>query len=68
MWHIMLLPLIVGLLVIVHVILVRRHGVVPPIDAEPPERAMPAAAELPADAAQIPTAGATTAESADVSR
>jgi hypothetical protein len=68
MWHIMLLPLIVGLLVIVHVILVRRHGVVPPIDAEPPERAMPASAELPAEAAQIPTAGATTAESADVSR
>jgi Cytochrome b(N-terminal)/b6/petB len=68
MWHIMLLPLIVGLLVVLHVILVRRHGVVPPIDAVPPERATPAPAELPADTAQEPTAGTTTAESADVAR
>src|SRR6266516_526498 len=30
MWHIMLLPLIVGVIVVTHVILVRRHGVVPP--------------------------------------
>jgi ubiquinol-cytochrome c reductase cytochrome b subunit len=36
MWHVMLLPLLVGLLVIMHVILVRRHGVVPPFGAEPP--------------------------------
>ena len=37
LWHIMLLPLIVGILVVSHVILVRRHGVVPPFDAVPPE-------------------------------
>jgi hypothetical protein len=36
LWHIMLLPLIVGFLVVAHVILVRRHGVVPPFDAIPP--------------------------------
>jgi quinol-cytochrome oxidoreductase complex cytochrome b subunit len=39
LWHIMLLPLIVGVIVVTHVILVRRHGVVPPFDAVPPERA-----------------------------
>jgi ubiquinol-cytochrome c reductase cytochrome b subunit len=36
MWHIVLLPLVVGILVVIHVILVRRHGVVPPFDAVPP--------------------------------
>jgi quinol-cytochrome oxidoreductase complex cytochrome b subunit len=30
MWHIVLLPLAVGVLVVAHVLLVRRHGVVPP--------------------------------------
>jgi hypothetical protein len=34
MWHIVLMPAVVGLLVVVHLVLVRRHGVVPPIDAE----------------------------------
>jgi quinol-cytochrome oxidoreductase complex cytochrome b subunit len=34
LWHVVLLPTVVGVLVIVHVVLVRRHGVVPPIDAE----------------------------------
>ena len=34
MWHIVLLPALVGVIVVVHVILVRRHGVVPPIDAD----------------------------------
>jgi len=34
MWHIVLLPLGVGILVVAHVLLVRRHGVVPPF---PPE-------------------------------
>lgn len=33
LWHIVLLPLVLGLLVVAHVVLVRRHGVVPPIDA-----------------------------------
>ena len=32
MWHIMLLPLVVGLVVVLHVLLVRRHGVVPPFE------------------------------------
>jgi len=36
MWHIVLLPLVVGAIVVVHVVLVRRHGVVPPLDAEDP--------------------------------
>jgi ubiquinol-cytochrome c reductase cytochrome b subunit len=36
LWHVMLLPLIVGLLIVLHVILVRRHGVVPPFDSKPP--------------------------------
>jgi quinol-cytochrome oxidoreductase complex cytochrome b subunit len=34
MWHIALLPAAIGVLVVLHIILVRRHGVVPPIDAE----------------------------------
>lgn len=33
MWHIVLLPIGVGLVVVLHVLLVRVHGVVPPIDA-----------------------------------
>jgi quinol-cytochrome oxidoreductase complex cytochrome b subunit len=36
LWHIVLLPVVVGALVVAHVVLVRRHGVVPPIDAHPP--------------------------------
>ena len=36
MWHIVLLPLAVGLIVVWHVILVRRHGVVPPLEAQNP--------------------------------
>ena len=34
LWHVALLPLLLGVLVVAHVVLVRRHGVVPPIDAE----------------------------------
>jgi ubiquinol-cytochrome c reductase cytochrome b subunit len=34
MWHVLLLPFAVGIIAVVHIILVRRHGVVPPIDAE----------------------------------
>jgi Cytochrome b(N-terminal)/b6/petB len=33
LWHVVLLPTAVGLLVVVHIVLVRRRGVVPPIDA-----------------------------------
>jgi ubiquinol-cytochrome c reductase cytochrome b subunit len=36
MWHIVLMPLVVGVLVVWHLLLVRRRGVVPPIDAGPP--------------------------------
>jgi hypothetical protein len=36
LWHVMLLPLLLGVLVVWHVILVRRHGVVPPIGAHAP--------------------------------
>ena len=33
LWHVVLLPLAVGVITVLHVVLVRRHGVVPPIDA-----------------------------------
>jgi Cytochrome b(N-terminal)/b6/petB len=33
MWHILLLPLGLGVLVVLHVLLVRKHGVVPPYPA-----------------------------------
>jgi quinol-cytochrome oxidoreductase complex cytochrome b subunit len=35
MWHIVLLPLIVALLIAGHILLVRRRGVVPPLPARP---------------------------------
>jgi len=37
LWHVVLLPGALGVLVLVHIILVRRHGVVPPIEAEEPQ-------------------------------
>ncbi len=33
LWHVGLVPLVVAVLTGIHVVLVRRHGVVPPIDA-----------------------------------
>ena len=36
MWHIVLLPFVLGLLTAWHVLLVRRRGIVPPIDATDP--------------------------------
>ncbi len=39
MWHIVLLPLVLGAIVGLHLVLVRRHGIVPPIDAEAPDEA-----------------------------
>lgn len=48
LWHVMLLPLLVGVLVVLHVILVRRHGVVPPFDAVPP------ASHTPGDPSLLP--------------
>ncbi len=40
LWHVSLLPLVVGVIVGLHLLLVRRRGVVPPIGAETPERAV----------------------------
>ena len=34
LWHVVLLPLAVGLIAVLHIVLVRRHGVVPPLDDE----------------------------------
>lgn len=62
LWHIVLLPLVVGVLVVLHVILVRRHGVVPPFDAQPPESAALAHTAPPEKAMQAPTDGADTAQ------
>ncbi|HUN79326.1 MAG TPA: cytochrome b N-terminal domain-containing protein [Solirubrobacteraceae bacterium] len=54
-YHILLLPLAVVALVVAHVLLVRRHGVVPPFEVEHAERASAhaarASAETPASAA-----------------
>jgi quinol-cytochrome oxidoreductase complex cytochrome b subunit len=33
LWHVVLLPFVLGVLTVAHVVLVRRHGVVPPLDA-----------------------------------
>jgi len=35
LWHALLMPLVVGLIVVVHILQVRHRGVVPPIGAEP---------------------------------
>jgi ubiquinol-cytochrome c reductase cytochrome b subunit len=58
LWHVMLLPLLLGVLVVWHVILVRRHGVVPPIGAEAPddEAALPPNHEQPVATAPTPPA------------
>jgi ubiquinol-cytochrome c reductase cytochrome b subunit len=51
LWHIVPLPLAVGALVVMHVLLVRKHGVVPPIDAVDP--AVEAAAAAPVEDAAV---------------
>lgn len=59
LWHVALLPLIVGILVVAHIVLVRRHGVVPPIDASAPVEANEDAADAQAivrKIAGVPTA------------
>ena len=35
MWHIVLLPAVVGIIVVLHILMVRRRGVVPPIPLGP---------------------------------
>ncbi|TNC22061.1 cytochrome b N-terminal domain-containing protein [Amycolatopsis alkalitolerans] len=44
LWHVLLLPLVLGVLIVWHILLVRRRGVVPPIGAEPEEQEQLAAA------------------------
>ena len=44
LWHIVPLPLGVGIVVVLHILLVRKHGVVPPIDAVDPALESSAAA------------------------
>lgn len=34
LWHVALLPLAIGAITVMHVVLVRRHGVVPPLDED----------------------------------
>ena len=34
LWHVALLPFALSLITVLHIVLVRRHGVVPPIDAD----------------------------------
>jgi ubiquinol-cytochrome c reductase cytochrome b subunit len=38
MWHIVLLPLVVAFIIGIHILQVRRKGVVPPIDVDPRDR------------------------------
>jgi ubiquinol-cytochrome c reductase cytochrome b subunit len=38
MWHIVLLPLVVGFVAVIHVLQVRRRGVVPPFEVLPIDR------------------------------
>ncbi|MEO7069097.1 MAG: cytochrome b N-terminal domain-containing protein [Nostocoides sp.] len=40
LWHVTLLPLVVGVIVGIHIVLVRRRGVVPPIGAADPVPAL----------------------------
>lgn len=53
MWHIVLLPFVVGVITVWHVVLVRRHGVVPPIEAEAAPIGAEAAPPIDAEAAPI---------------
>jgi quinol-cytochrome oxidoreductase complex cytochrome b subunit len=53
LFHVALLPLVLGGIVVWHVLLVRKHGVVPPLGATdadidgPAEPIVPAAEEVP---------------------
>jgi quinol-cytochrome oxidoreductase complex cytochrome b subunit len=62
LWHVTLLPLLLGVLVVLHIILVRRHGVVPPFDAVPPadteaDHSVPQQAQATADELIATTVG-----------
>jgi ubiquinol-cytochrome c reductase cytochrome b subunit len=54
LWHVSLLPLVLGLVVVWHVLLVRRRGVVPPIDARQSPEPEPADAQ-PAFPEELPS-------------
>jgi quinol-cytochrome oxidoreductase complex cytochrome b subunit len=54
LWHVALLPGLLGVLVVAHVLLVRRHGVVPPIDAEDPVPTGDAATDPPEQETRSP--------------
>jgi hypothetical protein len=47
LWHVSFLPLVVGVIIGLHLLLVRRRGVVPPIGAEAPGVVTPMGAEVP---------------------
>lgn len=47
MWHITLLPLAVAVVVALHVVLVRMHGVVPPLEAAAPDAQLRPTAAIP---------------------
>jgi ubiquinol-cytochrome c reductase cytochrome b subunit len=49
MWHITLLPFVIGVIVVWHVLLVRRRGVVPPIPLREPHPAEARAAKTPTE-------------------
>jgi ubiquinol-cytochrome c reductase cytochrome b subunit len=49
MWHIVLLPLVVGIVVGVHILQVRRKGVVPPMELDPRD----VQAQVPAQTQQV---------------
>jgi len=51
LFHVVLLPVGVLAIVALHVLLVRKHGVVPPLDAVDPEAAAPVVAETTSDEA-----------------
>jgi ubiquinol-cytochrome c reductase cytochrome b subunit len=64
LWHVSLLPLVVGLIVGVHLLLVRRRGVAPPIGASGPA----SAATVPAATTPTATTPTTTASTTTVPR
>lgn len=55
LWHVVLLPLAVGIIVVAHVVLVRRHGVGPPLGDRVTEQEAPAR-DVPTPAASARTA------------
>jgi ubiquinol-cytochrome c reductase cytochrome b subunit len=63
LYHVCLLPLVVGLVVGWHILLVRKHGVVPPMDATESDLQAPETTATPpvAEAVTLDAGGAETA-------